>query len=106
MTLEHATYCDELVRQTTELRPHLVGADLSAKVPTCPDWTLRELVVHVGGAHRWVHHIVSTKALEPVKPEQVVGAADPRATTRPPLTPGWPRAPSSAPRRCGTPGPI
>lgn len=77
MTLEHATYCDELVRQTAELRSHLAGADLSAKVPTCPDWTLRELVVHVGGAHRWVHHIVSTKAMEPVKPEEVAGRGGP-----------------------------
>ncbi|GGU35031.1 maleylpyruvate isomerase family mycothiol-dependent enzyme [Streptomyces violascens] len=79
MTLEHATYCDEIVRQTAELRSHLSGADLSAKVPTCPDWTLRELARHVGGAHRWVHHIVSTKATEPVSPEQVAGRGGPES---------------------------
>ncbi|MGW2861468.1 maleylpyruvate isomerase family mycothiol-dependent enzyme [Streptomyces sp. NPDC001205] len=77
MTLEHARYCDELIRQTAELRSHLSGADLSAKVPTCPDWTLRDLVVHVGGAHRWVHHIVSTRSLEPVPPKRVDGHGGP-----------------------------
>jgi uncharacterized protein (TIGR03083 family) len=29
-------------------------ADLDAPVPTCPGWSLRDLVVHVGNVHRWV----------------------------------------------------
>ncbi|MFF3695041.1 maleylpyruvate isomerase family mycothiol-dependent enzyme [Streptomyces sp. NPDC002221] len=79
MTLEHGTYCDELVRQATELRSHLSGADLSATVPTCPDWTLRELAVHVGGAHRWVEHIVRTRATNMVKPGEVPDAGGPES---------------------------
>jgi uncharacterized protein (TIGR03083 family) len=27
--------------------------DLSVAVPTCPDWTLRDLLRHIGGVHRW-----------------------------------------------------
>ncbi|MGW8726648.1 maleylpyruvate isomerase family mycothiol-dependent enzyme [Streptomyces sp. NPDC055808] len=79
MTLEHAVYCDELVRQTTELRGHLSGADLSATVPTCPDWTLRKLVLHVGEAHRWVDHIVRTRATGMVEPKYVPGAGGPES---------------------------
>ncbi|MFC7308752.1 maleylpyruvate isomerase family mycothiol-dependent enzyme [Streptomyces monticola] len=69
--LDHARYCDEIVEQTRLLRQHIAGADLTATVPTCPDWSLRELAVHVGGAHRWVLHIVATKATEAVPQEQV-----------------------------------
>ena len=29
------------------------GADLDAMVPTCPEWTLRELAHHVGRIHHW-----------------------------------------------------
>jgi uncharacterized protein (TIGR03083 family) len=31
----------------------LDGADLDAPVPTCPGWTLRDLVAHTGTVHRW-----------------------------------------------------
>ncbi|AYG82775.1 hypothetical protein DWB77_04962 [Streptomyces hundungensis] len=77
MTIDHDRYCDELVRQTAELRATLSGADLSVTVPTCPDWTLRELATHVGRAHRWAGRIVSTKATEPVPPKEVPGGKGP-----------------------------
>jgi uncharacterized protein (TIGR03083 family) len=75
--LGHDRYCDEIVAQTVLLREHLKGADLSVTVPTCPDWTLRDLAVHVGGAHRWVEHIVRTKATEEIQESQVPGFAGP-----------------------------
>ena len=28
-------------------------ADLEIVVPTCPDWTVRDLAQHLGGVHRW-----------------------------------------------------
>ena len=31
----------------------LVRADLETVVPTCPDWTVRDLAVHLGSVHRW-----------------------------------------------------
>ncbi|MEP7025695.1 MAG: maleylpyruvate isomerase family mycothiol-dependent enzyme [Actinomycetota bacterium] len=51
---------------STELLAGIAGGDLSAAVPTCPDWTLRELVIHVGRAHRWAAEITKTRAAEPV----------------------------------------
>jgi uncharacterized protein (TIGR03083 family) len=35
------------------------GANLDALVPTCPDWTVRELVRHIGGVHRWATSYVA-----------------------------------------------
>ena len=31
----------------------LEGANLESVVPTCPDWTVRDLAVHLGSVHRW-----------------------------------------------------
>ncbi|BCJ39139.1 hypothetical protein Athai_66420 [Actinocatenispora thailandica] len=40
------------------------GADLAAPVPTCPGWTLRDLLRHIGGIHRWAGHFVTTGRAE------------------------------------------
>lgn len=37
-----------------------------AKVPSCPEWTVAELVAHVGRLHRWVADMVRTHASERV----------------------------------------
>lgn len=69
--LTHERYCDEIVLRTDALRAAVTGADLDATVPTCPDWTLRDLAAHVGGVHRWVGEIVRTRATEAVPDERV-----------------------------------
>jgi uncharacterized protein (TIGR03083 family) len=57
-SLTHDRYCDEVVTQTDLLRDTLRGADLSRTVPTCPDWTLAQLVRHIGGNLRSVEMAV------------------------------------------------
>ncbi|MEE4492044.1 maleylpyruvate isomerase family mycothiol-dependent enzyme [Streptomyces sp. BE230] len=69
--LAHERYCDEIIRLTDELRSAISGADLDVTVPTCPDWTLRELAVHLGGAQRWAGEIVRTRATGALAEEQV-----------------------------------
>jgi uncharacterized protein (TIGR03083 family) len=75
--LGHERYCAEIITQTRLLRETLVGADLTAQVPTCPDWSLRELAVHVGGAHRWAHALVRTRTTEELPQEDVPGFEGP-----------------------------
>ncbi|MFF9347401.1 maleylpyruvate isomerase family mycothiol-dependent enzyme [Streptomyces sp. NPDC014734] len=70
-SLSHDLYCDEIIARTDALRGVLRGADLDTNVPTCPDWTLRDLAGHVGGAHRWAGEIVRTRAEEAVQPRDV-----------------------------------
>lgn len=69
----YARFCDEIVEQTRLLRTALAAGDLDATVPTCPDWTLRRLAEHLGGAHRFAAVTVRTRAAEP-PPEDAVPA--------------------------------
>jgi uncharacterized protein (TIGR03083 family) len=62
------------------------GADLTAPVPTCPEWTLRQLFTHVGRAHRWATTIVATRAVEPIPMREV---PDGRLPDDPAEHPGW-----------------
>jgi uncharacterized protein (TIGR03083 family) len=36
--------------------------DPELRIPTCPDWSLRQLTTHVGRAHRWAAEIVRTRS--------------------------------------------
>lgn len=36
------------------------GRGPSARVPTCPEWTMRDLVGHVGQGHRWAAGLIRT----------------------------------------------
>ncbi|GAB6986570.1 maleylpyruvate isomerase family mycothiol-dependent enzyme [Nocardioides pyridinolyticus] len=52
-------------------------AGLGAPVPTCPDWTVRDLVAHQGMVHRWAASLVRGEA--DVEPDafEAAGRADP-----------------------------
>ncbi|GAA3439439.1 maleylpyruvate isomerase family mycothiol-dependent enzyme [Kutzneria kofuensis] len=41
-------------------------AGLAAPVPTCPDWVVRDLLLHLGGVHRWAATIVGQARTEPI----------------------------------------
>ena len=71
--LQHERYCAEILTQTRLLAGALDGADLSARVPTCPDWSLRELVVHLGGSQRWVDRMVRARSPEELPEEDTPG---------------------------------
>jgi uncharacterized protein (TIGR03083 family) len=51
-------HIDELERQGRALADLAALADPDAPVPTCPGWTLRDLVAHTGGVHRWAAALV------------------------------------------------
>jgi hypothetical protein len=74
--LAHDRYCDEIAHQVSLLRSVVTsGADLSGTVRTCPEWSLEDLVRHMGGALRWVELMVRTRAEAEVPEERVPGAA-------------------------------
>jgi uncharacterized protein (TIGR03083 family) len=78
--LAHDRYCDEVACQVGRLRDVLTsGADPAATVPTCPDWSLEDLVRHVGQALRWSGLLVRTRADEDVPVDRVPGAEGPGA---------------------------
>jgi uncharacterized protein (TIGR03083 family) len=75
--LAHDRYCDEVITQTDLLRDILQGADLPVTVPTCPDWTLAELVRHLGGHLRSVEMAVRTRTAVEDPGRQVPDVAGP-----------------------------
>lgn len=42
----------------------LRSGDTDATVPACPDWTLRDLGIHLTGVHRWWTHVVQVGGSE------------------------------------------
>lgn len=60
--MDYHRHCAEIVNQTELLTAGLDGADLHAPVPSCPGWSLGNLLRHIGGGHRWAEEIVRTRA--------------------------------------------
>jgi uncharacterized protein (TIGR03083 family) len=77
--LTHDRCCDEIITQTTLLRDVLKGADLAVMVPTCPDWTLAQLVRHIGGNLRSGETAVRTGTAVTEPHKQVPEVAGPAA---------------------------
>ena len=75
--MDHDRFCDEVANQTGLLREVVSGADLSATVPTTPDWTLAELLRHVGGNLRSVEMAVRTGDAVTEPERQVPGHGGP-----------------------------
>jgi uncharacterized protein (TIGR03083 family) len=59
---ELAWYCGAFAAEAGRFADVVDGFDLGAAVPTCPDWTVAELVRHLGGIHRWAGQMVRDRA--------------------------------------------
>nr|WP_221218616.1 MULTISPECIES: maleylpyruvate isomerase family mycothiol-dependent enzyme [unclassified Mycolicibacterium] len=55
----------------------LRNADLSIPVPTCPEWTLQQLMRHVGRGDRWCAQIVAEQSMDYIDPRTVAGGKPP-----------------------------
>lgn len=78
----------ELATQTCLLRSCVEGADMTVPVPTCPGWTLGQLLRHVGGTHHWAESVVRTRATGPV-PEDLVNDVSAYADADPEAMDAW-----------------
>jgi len=57
-------YYAQIEASTAAVAGVVDGGDLALPIPTCPEWTLRQLATHVGRAQRWAATIVSTRSAE------------------------------------------
>jgi uncharacterized protein (TIGR03083 family) len=67
----------EALRREGELMARATAlTDPDAAVPTCPEWTARDLVRHMGGVHRWATGYVAGRRTEvsDVGLDEVVGS--------------------------------
>ena len=55
-------YVAEIEASTAGLAEILAAHEQALPIPTCPEWTLRQLVTHVGRAHRWAAEIMRTRS--------------------------------------------
>lgn len=63
--LSHDWFCARAGAEIEAMAAVAGGApDIAAECPTCPGWTIGELVRHTGRVHRWAATIVSTRAGE------------------------------------------
>jgi uncharacterized protein (TIGR03083 family) len=84
--LEPDRYYAEITASSATLAALIDGSDLTQPVPSCPDWTLRQLATHVGRGHRWVAEIVRTRSAEFIPFRSV---PDGRLPDDPAQRPGW-----------------
>ncbi|MGI5244886.1 maleylpyruvate isomerase family mycothiol-dependent enzyme [Dactylosporangium sp. CA-139066] len=115
--MEMGRHIDALERAGLDFVDAAEKAGFDAQVPTCPEWTVRELVHHVGYVHRWAAAYVRdarTTVLSDEEEEIAVGPMPPDEDlidwfqtghtslvdllrTAPPSTPCWHFLPADSP---------
>jgi uncharacterized protein (TIGR03083 family) len=78
--MDIARHIDALERAGLDFVDAAEKAGFDARVPTCPEWTVRELVHHVGYVHRWAAAYVRdcrTTVLSDDEEETAVGPMPP-----------------------------
>ncbi|MDG4787484.1 maleylpyruvate isomerase N-terminal domain-containing protein [Micromonospora sp. WMMD1102] len=63
--MEKSALLNAVVEQTDTFADWVQGRDTTAPVPTCPKWTLADLVDHVGATQRMVAMLVGERMSEP-----------------------------------------
>lgn len=59
-------YGHAIGQAATVLRANAAAAPLDGEVPTCPDWTMLDLVSHTGMVHRWAtDHLRGRRGVDP-----------------------------------------
>jgi uncharacterized protein (TIGR03083 family) len=68
--VDHETNLAHISEQADALRAAAVAAGPDAPVPTCPKWTVRDLVAHIAGVHHMVAEaqLLSPKDSRPERP--------------------------------------
>lgn len=59
----HCAAAEAEIARFTEL---VTGAGLDTPVPTCPEWTIADLIRHHGTTHRWMDHLMRSGATDRV----------------------------------------
>jgi len=74
MAMDVDALLDWLAREGATYTSAIERGDLDAVVPSCPEWSLRDLVRHTSGVNRWATRIVTERATGPIDEELEVVA--------------------------------
>jgi uncharacterized protein (TIGR03083 family) len=72
--MEIQDFLDALARDSDALADAADAAGPDAPVPTCPGWTVADLMVHMVQGDRWAQRIVESRSTERVMPEMPADA--------------------------------
>jgi uncharacterized protein (TIGR03083 family) len=75
-----------LRESTARLADVVASTDESVRIPTCPDWSLRQLATHVGRGQRWAGEMVERRVTEMLPHRE---APDGKLPNDPAARPGW-----------------
>jgi uncharacterized protein (TIGR03083 family) len=64
-------YQAALIEENRLFTETVCAAEPDTHIPTCPDWTMRQLMRHVGRAHRWAAHLISVRGDVSLDPRTV-----------------------------------
>ena len=76
--MELSQYLDAITDESVALADAAERGDLDAPVPSCPDWTLAQLVAHIGEVQQWARTLVEQRASERIS-RRTLPAAPPGA---------------------------
>jgi uncharacterized protein (TIGR03083 family) len=72
-----AKWIEAIENYSDDIATRAGGANLDLAVPSCPEWTLGDLVVHLGGVHRfWAANLLARDSGARVTPEGVDDPSD------------------------------
>ena len=60
--MTHDEAIDELELEIERFAAALDDADVATRVPTCPEWTIEDLALHLGLIHQWADRLVRARA--------------------------------------------
>lgn len=60
-----------LLDQTRAFGELIATGDPDTRIPTCPDWTLKQLFRHVGRGNRWAAQIIADRRTSALDPREV-----------------------------------
>jgi uncharacterized protein (TIGR03083 family) len=70
-------FAASLIEENDAFAKTLRGADQTTPVPTCPGWTLKHLLRHVGRGDRWAAQIVGDRLTDYLDPREVPNGKPP-----------------------------
>lgn len=67
-----------LIAENAAFAELMRGADMSIQVPTCPEWSVEQLMRHLGRGDRWCAQIVAEQSADAIDPRTVAGGKPPQ----------------------------
>jgi uncharacterized protein (TIGR03083 family) len=74
--LDHEAHVDAIEAESALFVASAAASDADARVPSCPDWTVDDLLRHVGTVQRWAAGMVEQRATEPAWRGEIDSPAD------------------------------